>query len=181
MTNNLRRVCVKLFAAEPEGARDEILVPVFHELIRERKLDMVFIDVADYTHVPESPGVMLVTHDASFSLDRADGRLGLLAQRRRPVEANAIDAIAGTWRDALRVVAHLESDSRLKGRLVFNRTNVRFEANDRLRAPNTAETFLALEPLVRAATESVYPNRSVTISRVAADPRDRLALEVKIL
>ena len=80
-----RRVCVKLFAAEP-GVPDSAFVPIFHEWIRDRALGLVLLDVADYTHVPDSPGVMLIAHEAAFSLDRTDGRLGLLAQQRRPID-----------------------------------------------------------------------------------------------
>src|SRR6266513_3157575 len=99
--DDLHRVCVKLYAPEPDDGVDTILVPVFHEWIRDRALDLVLVDVADYTHAPDSPGVVLVSHEASFALDRSDGRFGLLAQRRRPVAGDAAVAIATTLRQAL--------------------------------------------------------------------------------
>ena len=105
-----RRVCVKLFAAEP-GVPDSAFVPIFHEWIRDRALGLVLLDVADYTHVPDSPGVMLIAHEAAFSLDRTDGRLGLLAQQRRPIDGGVSTAIAVTLRQALAVADRLEVTS----------------------------------------------------------------------
>ena len=180
MTQELQRVCVKIHAAEHRGIADEVFVPIFHEWIRDRSLPLVLIDVADYTHVPDGPGVMLISHSASFALERSDGRFGLYAQRRRPARGNAADAIAETWRDALNVAAYLEKDARVRGMLTFDRENVRIESNDRLRAPNSEPAFAALEPFVRAAVDAVCPGRKSTVARVVNDPRERLALEVRI-
>jgi hypothetical protein len=134
--DDLYRVCAKLYAAGPVGISDDVLVPIFHEWIRDRSLDLVLIDVADYTHAPVSPGVMLISHEVSFSLDRSDGRFGLLAQRRRPVDGNAVVAVASVLRDAWTVARKLEVDPRVAGRLMFDTATPRVEANDRLRAPN---------------------------------------------
>jgi hypothetical protein len=175
MIDQLQRVCVKLYAAEP-GIADDAFVPIFHEWIRDRALDGVLIDVADYTHVPDSPGVMLITHDATFSLDRSDGRFGLLVQRRRPAEGDASEAIATALRQALAVADRLEADGRLAGRLAFDRASVRVDANDRLRAPNSEAGFDGLREFVRAGVGRVFPTASVHVARVATDPRERLAV-----
>ena len=179
MTDQLQRVCVKLYAAEPDIPHDTF-VPIFHEWIRDRALDGVLLDVADYTHVPDSPGVMLITLEAAFSLDRSDGRFGLLAQRRRPVDGDTSDAIAEALRQALTVADKLETDARVAGRLKFDRTSVRIEANDRLSAPNSESGFNALLPLVEAGVGKVFPAASVHVARIVTDPRDRLAVEAVV-
>jgi hypothetical protein len=178
--DDLQRVCVKLYATTPDAIADDVFVPVFHEWIRDRALDLVWVDVADYTHAPSSPGVMLISHEASVSLDRADRRFGLLVQRRRPVIGGLGDAIAAACRTALTVAARLEADPRLAGRLAFDADAVRVEANDRLRAPNTDEAFTAFAPYARAAAGAVFPGRPATITRVANDRRDRLAIDVRV-
>jgi hypothetical protein len=60
-TQDLSRVCVKLYAPEPHPiTRDaELFVPIFHEWIRDQRFDMVLFDVSDYAHAPDSPGIML--------------------------------------------------------------------------------------------------------------------------
>ncbi len=185
MTNtmtDLYRVCVKIYAIEPVGVVDdaEEYVPIFHEWIRDQRLDVVAVDVADYAHVPASPGIMLVGHEATFALDEADDRYGLLVQRRRPIDGDGVDAIATTMRQALQMVDLLEGEPRLTGKLRFDRSTIRIESNDRLRAPNTDEGYEFIEPLVRQALEVVFPGERTSGMRIQNDPRDRLAIEVRL-
>ena len=176
----LQRICVKLYAPEP-GVGDQTFIPIFHEWIRDQAIDnLVLFDVADYAHVPESPGVVLVTHEASFSLDRSGGLFGLLAQRRVNGSDEAADIIATTLRHALQMAAKLEEDPRLAGKLAFDRSRVLIEANDRLRAPNTDEGYGALEPVVSTAIKAVFSDSTPRVTRVDNDPRDRLAADVRV-
>jgi len=174
----LQRVCAKFYAGEPSSIRDETFVPIFHEWIRKRSLNAVLLDVADYTHAPDSPGVMLIGHDATYALDRSDGRFGLLVQRRRPIGETAADAIAAALRGLIAVAEKLESDRRLTGKLSFDKNSIRIEANDRLRAPNTSEAFDALEPFVRRAVANVFSVEPESVTRVDNDTRHRLAVDV---
>ena len=83
--------------------------------------------------------------------------------------------IAITIRQALQVAAKLEADPRLEGRLSFDRSTIRIEANDRLRAPNTEDGYRTLEPVIRRAIAEVLADQAPSVTRVANDPRDRLA------
>ncbi len=175
------RVCVKIYASEHAIEDDAALfVPIFHEWIRDRALDLVALDVADYAHAPESPGIMLVCHEVSFSLDRADGTFGLLAQRRTPIAGTAVDAIATTIRQALGIGARLEGDPRVAGKLKFDPSTLRIEANDRLLIPNSDAGYTRFGHLVREAVGSVLGGEDATVVRVANDPRDRLAVDVSV-
>jgi hypothetical protein len=177
--DDLQRVCVKVYGPEPQ-VEDQEFVPIFHEWIRSHALEgLVLFDVADYAHVPDSPGVVLVAHEAHFALDRSDGRFGLLVQRRVDMGAPSTEVIATTVRQALQVVDKLEADPRLKGRLRFDRSTLRVEANDRLRAPNTDDGWRAFEPVVKAGVAKGGGPTSV-VSRVRGDPRDRLAADVTV-
>jgi hypothetical protein len=177
----LYRVCVKVYATDSKITDDAAaFVPIFHEWIREKKLDLVLLDVADYAHTPDSPGIMLVAHEVSFALDRSDGRFGLLAQRRVPVDGNVQTAIERTIGQVRQVVDLLTRDRRVAGKLKFDKTSVRIESNDRLRAPNRDEGFESLKPWVTKAVESAYGVKDAAISRVENDPRDRLALVASV-
>ena len=176
----LQRICIKLYAPDP-GIGDQAFVPIFHEWIRDQAIEnLVLFDVADYAHVPESPGIVLVTHEASFSLDRSDGSFGLLVQRRINGSGDGADTIATTLQHALQVAAKLEDDPRLEGKLAFDRSRVLIEANDRLRAPNTDEGYRALEPLVSTAIQAVFPESTPRVTRVDNDSRERLAANVHV-
>ena len=176
----LKRICLKLYAPEPE-LEDQAFIPIFHEWIRDQAIDdLVLFDVADYAHVPEGPGVVLLTHEAAFSLDRSHGHFGLLVQRRVDGEGGVTDLITATLRHALQVAAKLEEDPRLEGKLAFDRSRVLVEANDRLRAPNTDEGYRALEPVVSEAVGAVFSDSAPSVTRVSNDPRDRLAVDVRV-
>jgi hypothetical protein len=178
--DELQRICVKIYAPEP-GLDDQVFVPIFHDWIRNHAIEgLVLFDVADYAHVPESPGVVLVAHEAHFSMDRSDGRFGLHVQRRVDMGAPSQEVIATTVRQALRVVDKLESDPRVAGKLRFDRSTLRVEANDRLRAPNTDAGWRAFEPVVAAGVAAASGAAGATVTRVANDPRDRLTADVKM-
>ena len=176
----LQRVCVKIYAEDP-ALDDQVFVPIFHDWIRDQVFDdLVLFDVADYAHVPESPGIVLVTHEAHFALDRSDGRFGLMVQRRVPGDGDATATLARTIRHGLQVADRLMHDPRVAGKLVFDTSAIRVEANDRLRAPNSEAGYEELVPVVRAAVAQALEGVDAQVSRVSNDPRDRLAVEVRI-
>jgi len=179
MIPNVRRVCAKLYADRAVSINDDAFVALFHEWIQKRVLPSVLIDVADYMHVPDGPGIILVGHATTFALDRGDGRFGLLAQRRRP-DSDARRAIASVVRELLEVATRLEADTRLAGALVFDRSVVRVELNDRLHARNTDASFEELAPIARDVIAEVLGHSALAIERVVNDPRDRLALIARL-
>jgi hypothetical protein len=174
------RVCVKLYASESKVDDDAALfVPIFHEWIRDRALDLVMLDVADYAHAPDSPGIVLVCHEVSFAVDRSDGRLGLLAQRRTPVDGSPEDAVARTLGHVLEVAKKLEADPRVSRVLKIDVSNARVESNDRLRLPNSDAGYAAFAPVVTEGVRRATGSPAV-VTRVSNDPRDRLAVEARI-
>ena len=179
MISNVRRLCAKLYANGAEEIKDDVFVALFHEWIQQRALPSVLLDVADYTHVPDGPGVILVGHATTFALDRGDGRFGLLAQRRRP-DSDARSAIASVVRELLEVATRLEADERLEGALVFDRSVLRIDVNDRLHARNTDASFEELAPLARDVVAEVLGGSALAVERIENDPRDRLALIARL-
>ncbi|HEX9595476.1 MAG TPA: hypothetical protein VF982_01240, partial [Anaerolineales bacterium] len=71
---DIGRFCIKFFARPGYNIDDAIFIDIFHEWIRLKKLPGILLDVADYRHVPEGPGVMLLTHDINFAMDYSEGR-----------------------------------------------------------------------------------------------------------
>lgn len=143
----------------------EEFIPVFHGWIQRKAVDGLLIDVADYSHLPESPGVVLVGHEADRSMDLTEGPLGLLYMRKQ-AGATFKDA----WRATLDSCVKLEEE--LKGRLSFSTSDALFIANDRLAAPNDEATWSRLEPELR----TLFPKAALT--RDASDPRRRLTARI---
>ena len=177
MSAALERVCAKLYAPEP-GVPDSAFVAVFHDWIRRRVIGGVLLDVADYTHVPDGPGVVLVGHEFTYALDRSDGRFGLLVQRRLSTGVNAEESVAATLRALLAAAERLEAHRTIRGAITFDRRSLRIEANDRLRAPNDIDGLGILRRASEIAMTAVFPDAAVRVDVVYSDPRDRLAVTV---
>ena len=174
---DLQKMAVKVFAEPAPGLSLQDAIPVFHRWIREHVVEGVLIDVADYSHLPQSPGVVLVAHEADYALDAAEGPLGLLYVRKAPQAGDLRARIAATFKAAREACAKLEADPALGGRLKFRKADGLFIANDRLLAPNDAATWDALRPDLDAAAREVLG--PVSLVRDAADPRRRLTAVVK--
>jgi hypothetical protein len=146
-----KRVDVKLFAKDASRVKQSELIPVFHGWIQRGAIaDEMLIDVADYEHVVEGPGVMLIAHGAQYGLDQTKGRTGLLySHRRSRVDGGFEQALSYSVRQALRACALLQKEDALGGRLAFSGQEIMVRINDRLLAPNVAETWPAVEGAAR--------------------------------
>jgi hypothetical protein len=153
-----KRLDVKVFVADGTRVDPAELIPVFHGWIqRSAVADELLIDVADYEHVVDGPGVMLIGHEGQYGYDQGKGRDGLLySQRRARIDGGFREALAYTLRHALQACALLEQDEALAGRLKFSGQELMIRINDRLRAPNTAATWKAVEPDARAVLSRVF-------------------------
>jgi len=163
-------------------ARDEInetsLVPVFHDWIRERVVpDELLIDVADYSHVPDGPGVMIIGHQADYAVDRDGGRQGFTYSRKRLGEGEFEARVEDTFRRALRSCVRLEGQAGLGAR--FGTGEVVFRIQDRLLAPNNEASVAAIRPALDATLAKLYPGATAKVDSVG-DAREPLTLRVTV-
>ncbi|MGB3495697.1 MAG: hypothetical protein WBA57_23410 [Elainellaceae cyanobacterium] len=177
---DLERFAIKFFTRPEAEVKDADLVDIFQDWIRLQRLNHVMLDVADYRHVPNGPGVMLVTHEVNYAMDRENGEFGLYAQRKRGDEATAQDKLLGLVKSAAQFGALLESDSRIGGKLKLEGGKFHYISNDRLGAPNTEETFNALKPELEAIATQLYPGKSISVTRLKNDPGARLTAVIEV-
>lgn len=140
---------VKLFLKNPAKINLEALVPVFHSWIQNQTGGELLLDVADYHHVPSGPGIVLIGHEANYSVDNADGRLGVRYNRKEPLEGSNFDRLVQATQAALTACQKLESDPTLDRAIEFNGRELAISINDRILAPNTPETFASAERELR--------------------------------
>jgi hypothetical protein len=173
----LQRVGVKIFCED--GARVDLLefIPIFHRWIQAGVLDRL-IDVADYSHVPDGPGIILVAQRSIYGIDESAGRRGLVYYLRRPEEGPLAVHLAAAVRSALTAARMLTAEPELAGRLAFRGSALRLFANDRLAAPNTDETLAAFRPALTPLLAVLYPGSACTLAR-EPDPRERFAVTVE--
>ncbi len=176
---NTQKIQLKYFAAKPEALSLEAVVPVFHEWIREKKIggDELLFDVADYAHVPKGPGVALIGHESDYFVDEGEGRPGLLYSRKRGFEGDADACLRDAFTRALTACSLLEKDPSVE--VEFATGELLFRIQDRLNAPNSAETFAKVKPQLEAVLGTLYPNASAAIEHVD-EPRAPFTLRVKV-
>ncbi len=176
-----KRVSVKFFAG-PDPAAPLDLRPVlglFHRFIQQKSLEGLLIDVADYAHVPEGPGVVLIGHEVDYGLDLAGGRAGLLTTRKRAAGLPLEEVLRDTLRKALLAVVAIERDGSTG--LHFETGALEIQLVDRLAAPNSPEAFEAARAEIAPLLASLYGGSAPEIRRAhAEDGRRALALAVAV-
>ena len=171
---NIQHINIKFFLENPESVNLADYSTVFNSWIQKQALDELLIDVADYLHVHNGPGIMLIGHEADYSLDNRAGRLGLLYNRKEQLEGTTQEKLAQAVRAALTGARLLENENGLK----FNGQEVQVTINDRLIAPNTTETFDALEPDLRAFFNKLFNGVEYSLTN-NVDPRERFTVNIK--
>ena len=167
------KIHVKIYATKTPAS--EKLVPVFHRWIRDKVLDELAIDVADYEHVHQGPGVVLVGHEFDYYWDLGEGRPGLIYSRKR--SAPAPDArLSDAVRRALVGCKLLEQEAGLGAAFKTDELVVRLP--DRLKAPVNDASYSAFQAEVAALAEKLYGGAKVSIERVGGE-RDMLGARVK--
>ncbi|MGD1017924.1 MAG: hypothetical protein ABSA12_01265 [Verrucomicrobiia bacterium] len=168
----LYKIGVKIFVANPRVVDIHDFIPVFHRWIQEQTIDgHQLIDVHDYSHVANGPGILLVAHEGNFSMDQEGGRLGLFYYRKRELSGGLESNLKTVLNAALQACKLLESDPKLNG-IKFRTDEILVIANDRLLAPNDAASRAKFEPVIARALGKAK------LAPQAADPRDRLAFVV---
>ncbi|MEP7359444.1 MAG: hypothetical protein ABI847_19490 [Anaerolineales bacterium] len=165
---------VKFFVEDPQTVDLAPYTAVFDRWIQEKLGDGLLIDVADYRHVPDGPGVVLIGHEANYSLDNAGGRLGLLYNRKAPVTGSTADRLAQAVRAALLAAQRLAADPGLR----VSAQSLQLIVNDRLLAPNTPETLAEALPELTQFFDALYGPGAYTLER-RPDPRERLTLDIR--
>ncbi len=171
-----QQLSVKLYARDPDGVELTGFIPIFHRWIQESRLpDRLLIDVADYRHVANGPGVVLIGHEAHYSLDREHGPLGLSCARRRDEPAPLADKLVDAFRDALGACRSLEDDPALPIR--FHTDRVRVAILSRRFAPPGPETWAAARPSLEAFAERLFGAGAEI--EPSEDPRAPFAVEIR--
>ena len=169
---DLYKIGIKVFVTNPQAVSLRDFIPVFHGWIQQQKVaGHQLIDVHDYSHVHNGPGILLVAHEGNFSMDQDGGRLGLLYYRKRPLEGEFEVNLKSVLQTALEACKLLEAEPKLDG-IKFDTREILVIANDRLLAPNDAAARSTMEALVAATLGKA------TLSPQAVDSRERLAFVV---
>ena len=172
----LQHFNVKLLVKD--GIDLELLIPVFHSWIQDKVFDERLLDIADYRHVHDGPGVILIGLEGDYSVDNADGRLGIRYNRKAGLNGSNRDRLTQATHAALSVCQRLEAEASLGGKLRFNGQDVEILVNDRLLAPNNDATRAAAEPEFKNFFDDLFHGSEYSLA-FNSDPRRLFAVSAK--
>ena len=174
----LQHVNVKLYLRDPQAVKLEALVPVFHGWIQSKVCEELMIDVADYRHVHAGPGVVLVGHQADYSVDNTDNRLGVRYNRKATLEGSNRDRFSQALRATVRACQRLEADEKLSGSLRVNRQEMKLFVNDRMLAPNSGRLTDSVQGELRDFFASIVGGGDFEM-KFDTNPRSLYGVEVR--
>jgi hypothetical protein len=166
----LQHVNCKLRIADAGGVDLAPLIPVFHSWIQGQVFGDLLLDIADYRHVPAGPGMVLIGQDGDYSVDDADGRLGVRYNRKAPLSGSNQDRFRQAARAALTACQRLESEPSLGGKFRFGGREIELFINDRLLAPNSDSTREAAQDDLDTFFKKLFRGSGFSLS-YGADPR----------
>ena len=175
---DLHKFGIKFFAADAQSLDILKLIPIYHRWIQQNALEDLLIDVADYTHVPGGPGVMLIAHEGNYALDETGHERGVVYYSKHELAGELPERLARVARKALQAGQLMSGDAELEGALRLPGNRLEFFANDRLVAPNTDAAYAELEPALRTFLDRLYAGAPYTLAR-EADPKERLSVRVQ--
>ena len=153
-------------------------IPEFHHWIQTDAVnDHLLIDVVDYSHIPDGPGIMLIAHEGHFSFDLESEVPGLMYQRRTGIEGDFNQRLASVFSTTANAVRQLERNS-LGKTLKFKSNEFRFIANDRLAAENSDEKQNLYKESVLTFIQKEFQGSKLEMEKFSSK-YERLAFNVK--
>jgi hypothetical protein len=173
---DLQKLNVKFFTERADAIPLTDFIGVFNSWIQAS--EGAYYDLADYSHVPGGPGMVLVAHEANVSMDNTGDRLGLLYSRKQLLEGSNGEKLRWVFGAALENCRRLEGEPALQGRLKFGGSEALFLINDRLIAPNAEATYQGIKPDLEAFLRQLYAGARFTLAW-RQDPRQRFSLSIR--
>ena len=172
----LHRIGLKYYVENPHTVDLSELIPVFHRWIQNGSVEGMLIDVADYKHVHHGPGVVLVGHECDYHMDMGEGRPGLKYLRKRDTGGDLRECFRKVFGPLLGACGQLEREQEL--RIRFRTEEARLTIFDRLRAPNTPETFAAIRSDLEAVLRELYGGAQIQLERANDESRECCAVRI---
>lgn len=175
---DLYKFGIKFFATQAQNIDILGLIPIYHRWIQEKSLDDLLIDVADYSHVPSGPGVMLIAYEGNYALDETGNERGVVYYSKHELTGELPERFSQVASKALKAGRLMSADKELNGALKLPGTRLQFFSNDRLAAPNTEAAYAEIEPAFKGFLDRLYNGAPYTLER-EKDPRERLSFRVQ--
>ena len=174
---DLQKFGIKLFLNVDNDFNSRDFIPVFHNWIQDKIVeDHLLIDVADYSHVPDGPGVMLVAHEGCFSLDQENYQPGLMYMRKTTIDGSFKERFIRVLSDTVQAAKRLRANN-INKEVNFINNSFRFITNDRRIAENTLENQNLYQHEIQNVLQEAYSVGNIEYED-ASNEHERLAFTV---
>ncbi len=130
------------------------------------------IDLQDYSHVTNGPGVVLVSKRWVLSVDWADAQPGVLLSTRRKLSgANSEERLIAAARLLLEKTIRLLGEPELRDAARANASELSIAINDRVLSPKSEENDAAIRPAVAALLDRLYGDAAREVTARGASTR----------
>jgi hypothetical protein len=160
---DLDRLNVKFHLDAPAGFDSDPLLAVFSRWRLEQGEEL--IDLADYMHVPEGPGVLLVGHRYHFGIDFGGGQPGVFYSSRKGLSGPPAQRLRGVLRACLEKAKRLFSEPEVPKGLKLRPERLEVVLNDRVVAPNDDATDSVWRPAVAEVLDALYGKGAYELER----------------
>ena len=168
---DLQKLNVKFFAEAPDTVPLTDFIDIFHGWIQAT--DGYYHDVADYSHMQDGPGIVLIANDANVSIDETENRRGLLFSQKTLLSGSNQEKLRSVFRSALENCRKLEEEPALKGKLRFAANEAVISINDRLLGSNS-------EGVVRRASKAISPRSRKNSSALPRSVLTAIAMRASV-
>ncbi len=173
---NLQRINVKIFTPSPSDMELEPFLAILHNWLGKNE---DWLDIADYIHMINGPGVVLFGRICFVSFDNTDGDPGVLYGHRFGLPGSLKDRIQTVLDNAIITAQEIVCDPLCPSELQSQAQKLEISINDRGQAPNTAETAEVLEPVVQEVLEQRFGKGGFEIQRIE-DPKRLFGYTVRL-
>jgi hypothetical protein len=173
----VEKTSIKLYS-EGQPPVESAFIPVFHSWIQNDVMDDLLLDVADYSHVPAGPGVMLIAESGSYNFEQGvDERYGMVYSRKDASDNTNSHKITRAFTGALDAAVKLVSEPALAG-LRFSGNEFRLTFYDRLSIPNSDDSLLRLKADIDSVLDRLFAGEDFVTTRISKDPREALTVRI---
>lgn len=174
----LQKIEIRFFAVERKRVPLTAFIDVFHGWIQAG--DGVYHDVADYSHMHQGPGIVLVAPDFNVSVDETGGRRCFLFSQKTLLEGSNQERLTRVFQNALEHCQRLQAEPALQGKIGFRFDEFEITLNDRLLAPNGDESYGALKAEVEPFVSRMFGGAPVSLQQ-ESDARRRVRLRIQAM
>ena len=173
----LQKFGVKFFLKTRSSFDSKDFIPIFHNWIQNKIInDHLLIDVTDYSHIPDGPGIMLIAHEGYFSFDQENHKPGIMYMRKTNIDGDFTQRFVKVLAITIQAANHLRVNN-INKHIDFKKNSFRFIANDRRLAENTPENQNLYQVEVQKALAEVYSASEVEYDNISIE-NERLAFTV---